>query len=79
MDASDRGRIMNRLADLMERDQGYLAVSSYHIFMLFTGYVLIELKFSDVVKYFKKDFFLKKIFCYYHILLTIYFKSVSYS
>jgi len=25
MDASDRGRIMNRLADLMERDQGYLA------------------------------------------------------
>ena len=62
MDASDRGRIMNRLADLMERDQGYLAVSSYHIFMLFTGYVLIELKFSDVVKYFKKRlFFIKDI------------------
>ena len=57
MDASDRGRIMNRLADLMERDQGYLAVSSYYIFMLFTRYALIDLKFSDEVKYFKKNFF----------------------
>ena len=57
MDASDRGRIMNRLADLMERDQGYLAVSSYHMFMLFTGYVLIELKFSDVLNTLKKDYF----------------------
>ena len=27
MDASDRGRLMNRLADLIERDQNYLAVS----------------------------------------------------
>ena len=27
MDASDRGRLMNRLADLIERDAGYLAVS----------------------------------------------------
>ena len=31
MDASDRGRIMNRLADLIERDAGYLAVSTYKI------------------------------------------------
>ena len=57
MDASDRGRIMNRLADLMERDQGYLAVSSYYKFMLFTRYVLIDLKLSDVVECFKKEFF----------------------
>jgi len=27
MDASDRGRLLYRLADLMERDQVYLAVS----------------------------------------------------
>lgn len=27
MDASDRGVLMNRLADLMERDRVYLAVS----------------------------------------------------
>lgn len=28
MDASDRGRLLNRLADLIERDRTYLAVSS---------------------------------------------------
>jgi len=28
MDASDRGRLLNKLADLIERDQAYLAVSS---------------------------------------------------
>lgn len=28
MDASDRGRLINRLADLIERDRTYLAVSS---------------------------------------------------
>lgn len=27
MDASDRGRLLNRLADLIERDRTYLAVS----------------------------------------------------
>jgi hypothetical protein len=31
MDASERGRLMNRLADLMERDHTYLAVISYYI------------------------------------------------
>ena len=30
MDASGRGRLLNRLADLMERDKEYLAVSLYH-------------------------------------------------
>ena len=29
MDASDRGRLLNRLADLIERDIEYLAVSWY--------------------------------------------------
>lgn len=28
MNASDRGRLLNRLADLLERDQAYLAVST---------------------------------------------------
>ena len=28
MNASDRGRLLNRLADLIERDHAYLAVSS---------------------------------------------------
>ena len=28
MDASDRGRLIHRLADLMERDKVYLAVST---------------------------------------------------
>lgn len=28
MDASERGRLLNRLADLIERDRTYLAVSS---------------------------------------------------
>lgn len=28
MDASNRGRLLNRLADLIERDRTYLAVSS---------------------------------------------------
>lgn len=28
MNASDRGRLLNRLADLIERDRTYLAVSS---------------------------------------------------
>lgn len=27
LDASDRGRLLNKLADLIERDAGYLAVS----------------------------------------------------
>ncbi len=30
MDASDRGRLMYRLADLMERDRQYLAVGILH-------------------------------------------------
>lgn len=29
MDASERGRLINRLADLIERDRTYLAVSEY--------------------------------------------------
>ena len=28
MDASERGKLLNRLADLLERDQAYLAVST---------------------------------------------------
>lgn len=30
MDASDRGRLLYRLADLIERDRTYLAVSTQH-------------------------------------------------
>ena len=29
MDASDRGMLLHRLADLIERDANYLAVSTY--------------------------------------------------
>lgn len=29
MDASERGQLLNRLADLIERDRAYLAVSSH--------------------------------------------------
>lgn len=31
MDASDRGALLNRLADLIERDRVYLAVSYFRI------------------------------------------------
>jgi len=31
MDASVRGRMLNKFADLIERDQDYLAVSSEYI------------------------------------------------
>ena len=32
MDASDRGILINRLADLIERDRDYLAVSTFFHF-----------------------------------------------
>lgn len=34
MDAYDRGQLLYRLADLMERDRVYLAVSGSHQFVL---------------------------------------------
>lgn len=34
MDASDRGRLLNRLADLIERDAGYLAVRFANCYFL---------------------------------------------
>lgn len=55
MDASDRGRLLSRLADLLERDRVYLAVS-------FTGYSLTShdtvISFSWIWKIYH-DFFIK--------------------
>lgn len=34
MDASDRGRLIYRLADLIERDRVYLAVSLFYLLVL---------------------------------------------
>lgn len=31
MDASDRGLLLNKLADAIERDSAYLAVSNYYV------------------------------------------------
>ena len=36
MDASERGRLMYKLADLMERDIVYLAVSGRNLYFLVT-------------------------------------------
>lgn len=37
MDASNRGVLLNRLADLMERDRNYLAVCEEHLVTFSTG------------------------------------------
>ena len=39
MDASARGRLLNNLADLIERDRVYIAVSGY-VFVCFIGLAL---------------------------------------
>lgn len=41
MDASERGRLLYRLADLMERDQVYLAVSGMQSQLLYDVISLI--------------------------------------
>ena len=41
MDATERGRLLYKLADLMERDRTYLAVSN--LFILFTRLLLVYL------------------------------------
>ncbi len=45
MDASERGRLLYRLADLLERDKNYLAVSGAvcHVGILWTALVLLLL------------------------------------
>lgn len=44
MDASERGRLLYRLADLMERDQVYLAVSGMQ-FQLINEMILFIIRF----------------------------------
>lgn len=45
MDASQRGNLLNRLADLMERDRVYLAVC---IFIVFFSLKIVTLEFSGL-------------------------------
>lgn len=41
MDASARGQLINRLADLIERDQVYLAVNKYILYFFLLVHILL--------------------------------------
>lgn len=49
MDASKRGQLLNRLADLMERDAQYLAVSLLEELVLLDNILLLEIEHIESV------------------------------
>lgn len=63
MDASQRGVLLNKLADLIERDHKYLAVNYINTHIIIFSHIEYNIKFSKYIlrKFFERKFESKKL------------------
>ena len=76
MDASDRGRLINKFADLIERDAVYIAVSSFVNFLFQNTDKKVEVDWQPL-KGIKINFSVSVIFNHFKILSGLHSCTVA--